>query len=313
MKAIVIGGAGFIGSHMVDQLVQEQIEVIVVDNQPLGKLDCDYDTVSFHQMDMHDHRLEHLFAIERPDYVFHFAAQVSVGKSMQAPTNDAYANIIGTINLLQYAVKYNVKRFIFASSAAVYGEPLYLPVDELHPVEPTSFYGLSKALAEEYIRFFAKLHHLEYDIFRFANVFGPRQRSDGEAGVVSIFLNQIIQGLPITIYGNGSQTRDFIYVKDVVKACMKAVGKKGSATMNLGMNRQLSVNDLIKILNEVTGVSIITKYQPLKKGDIMHSRLDNRLVSKELNWQPVYTITEGLIETFLELRQKHIASVDSVR
>lgn len=298
MKALVAGGAGFIGSHIVDQLLLERFEVVVIDNRSSGTHTWPNDKVTFYEMDIFDQELDHVFAVEQPDVVFHQAAQISVARSMAAPEEDAHTNIIGTIYLLKCAVKHHVKQFIFASSAAVYGTPKYLPVDETHPINPSSFYGLSKSLAETYICLFGITYGLNYSIFRYANVYGPRQSSQGEAGVVSIFLDQLISGMPLSIYGDGAQTRDFIYVKDVAAACVQSINKTDNRIINLGTNSQLSLNDLIQQIAEITGVSVVTSTKPAKEGDIAHSCLNNQLAMKTLNWQPRYTMKEGLTETY---------------
>lgn len=308
MKALVVGGAGFIGSHIVDQLLLAEFEVVVVDNRSSGTHAWQNDKIAFYEMDIFDQELDRVFAVENPDIVFHQAAQISVARSMAAPEEDAHLNIMGTIYLLKCAVKYHVKQFIFASSAAVYGAPEYLPVDESHPINPSSFYGLSKSLAETYIRLFGMTYGLKYCIFRYANVYGPRQNSQGEAGVISIFFDRLISGLPLTIYGDGTQTRDFIYVKDVAVACVQSIGRTGAATINLSMNRGLSLNDLINQLIEITGEPVFTTNKPVKSGDIAYSCLDNQLARHTLDWQPHYTITEGLIETHRYLLDKQFTA-----
>lgn len=304
MKALVVGGAGFIGSHIVDELLLRQIEVIVIDNRSSGNHEWENDEVTFYEMDIFDQELDRVFAVERPDIVFHQAAQISVARSMAAPEEDAHINIMGTIYLLKCAVKHHVKQFIFASSAAVYGVPEYLPVDESHPINPSSFYGLSKSLAETYIRLFGMTYGLKYCIFRYANVYGPRQNSQGEAGVISIFFDRLISSMPLTIYGDGTQTRDFIYVKDVATACIQSIGRTHAATVNLGTNNQLSLNDLIDQLMKTTGVSVFTTYKTVKDGDIAYSCLDNQLAQNTLDWLPNYTIIEGLTETYQYLLDK---------
>lgn len=304
MKALVVGGAGFIGSHIVDQLLIENIEVVIIDNRSSGNHEWQSGKVTFYKLDIFDQELDRIFAVERPDVVFHQAAQISVARSMVIPEEDAHTNIIGTIYLLKCAVKYEVKQFIFASSAAVYGSPEYLPVDESHPIQPLSFYGLSKSLAEAYIRFFAEIYNLKYCIFRYANVYGPRQNSQGEAGVIPIFFDRIIAKMPLTIYGDGTQTRDFIYVKDVAAACVQGITNKQSATINLGMNSQLSLNELVNQLMEITGISVVTTYQAVREGDIAHSCLDSQLAQSLLDWQPSYTSRDGLTETYQHLLNK---------
>src|SRR5699024_405398 len=241
MKALVVGGAGFIGSHIVDALLQKGLEVVVIDNLSSSNHEHIANGAVFYEMDIFDPELEKVFAQERPDFVFHQAAQVSVARSMQVPEEDARMNILGTIHVVQCAMKYQVKRFIFASSAAVYGTPVTLPVVEKSHVQPTSFYGMSKAFAEEYIRLFSSLGSMEYSIFRYANVYGPRQNINGEAGVVVIFLNKLLAGEALNIYGDGLQTRDFIYVKDIARACIKTIYTNDSHIINLSTNKKVSI------------------------------------------------------------------------
>ncbi len=305
MKAFVIGGAGFIGSHIVDQLLSQKVDVVVIDNLSNGRKHWLPPVVTFYELDMFDQELEDVFEIEKPDFVFHQAAQISVAKSMTAPAEDARMNILGTINVLQCAVKFQVKRFIFASSAAVYGMPEYLPISEEHRIEPASFYGMSKAFAEEYIRLFSTLRQLKYSIFRYGNVYGPRQNTHGEAGVIAIFFDRLFSGESLTIYGDGTQTRDFIHVKDVAAACVKSMTLNESSIMNLGTNKSVSINDLIRHIMEVTGMTVVTNRMPRKKGDIIHSYLDNKQALLQLDWQPVYTIIDGLYDMYQNLKKDY--------
>lgn len=298
MKAFVIGGAGFIGSHIVDELLHNQVDVVIIDNLSSGSRNWIHGNVTFYEMDMFDNDLDHVFAVERPDYVFHQAAQISVSQSMLAPSEDARMNILGTINVLQCAVKYGVKRFIFSSSAAVYGFPEQLPISESHNINPISFYGMSKAFAEQYIRMFSAQSNLKYSIFRYANVYGPRQNSLGEAGVIAIFLDHLITGKPLTIYGEGTQSRDFIHVKDIAAACIKSIGQKESFIMNLGTGNNISINELVAHIRNLTTTDVKTNKQPSRQGDISHSYLDNTAAREHLGWEPVYSIAEGLTDTY---------------
>lgn len=311
MKALVTGGAGFIGSHIVDALLEKGLDVIVIDNLSNSNSEYIAKGVVFYEMDMFDQNLEKVFAKEQPDFVFHQAAQISVAKSMSAPEEDARMNILGTIHVAQCALKNHVKRFIFASSAAVYGMPETLPIMETNPLHPTSFYGMSKAFAEEYIRLFSSLGSMKYSIFRYANVYGPRQNINGEAGVVVIFLNKLLAGEALNIYGDGLQTRDFIYVKDIAHACTKSILTDESHIINLSTNKKISIRTLADLLSEITGILNPINHLPAKEGDILHSALDNQLAHKKLDWVPEKTIEQGLLETFEYIRyqsqvRKHI-------
>lgn len=308
MKALIIGGAGFIGSHIAEELLHDGLDVVVIDNLSSGKTKWIPSAATFYKMDMFDNDLEEVFAMERPDYVFHQAAQISVAKSMTAPAEDARMNILGTINVLQCAIAYNVKRFIFASSAAVYGAPEILPLVEDQDLHPTSFYGMSKAFAEEYIRLFSSLRQLDYSIFRYANVYGPRQDTEGEAGVIAVFLDKLFAGDPLTIYGDGSQTRDFVHVKDVARACAMSIKLEESTVINLSACESTSINALVDTMMKVTGIHSMVQKLPAKNGDILHSYLDNSVARAKLGWTPKISLEQGLLETF-----NHIAANRKVR
>lgn len=211
---LVTGGAGFIGSHIVDELINNSYNVIVADNLSTGRMENINNSAIFYNIDIKDKtRLETLFINNKIKYIIHLAAQASVGYSMKYPICDANENIISSLNLIELAKKYNIKKLIVSSTAAVYGEPQYLPIDENHNANPSSYYGLSKLTMEKYI----ELSNIDYIIFRFSNVYGPRQIPEGEAGVVSIFMDYFINNNEINIFGDGNQTRDFIYVKDIAK------------------------------------------------------------------------------------------------
>ncbi|HLQ96197.1 MAG TPA: NAD-dependent epimerase/dehydratase family protein [Pseudogracilibacillus sp.] len=313
MKALVTGGAGFIGSHIVDALLQEGLEVVVIDNLSNSNREHISSAVKLYEIDMFDQELENVFAQERPDFVFHQAAQISVARSMSAPEEDARMNILGTIHVVQCAMKYQVKRFIFASSAAVYGKPEFLPISENQVLQPTSFYGMSKAFAEEYIRLFSSLGDMKYSIFRYANVYGPRQNINGEAGVIVIFLNKLLAGKPLNIYGDGLQTRDFIYVKDIARACIKALLARESNIINLSTNKRISIRSLADTLSNITGEIRPIQHLPAKEGDILHSSLDNQLAREKLGWSPNKRLEQGLLETYNYIysrkrTQQHIIS-----
>ncbi|MFD1360704.1 NAD-dependent epimerase/dehydratase family protein [Lentibacillus salinarum] len=301
MKVLVTGGAGFIGSHVVDRLLDENVEVAVVDMS--GDNRWENSNVTYYEMNILDSGLRNIIEHEKPDIIYHLAAQISVTRSIADPIADANVNIVGTLRILQCAVKYKVKKIIFASSASVYGKPDYLPIEETHPIQPTSFYGISKSAAETYIRLYRELYGLNYSIFRFSNVYGPRQASDGEAGVISICLNKISENLPFTIYGDGTQTRDFIYVKDVAEACVMASSLSGSHTINVSSGKKVSLNMLIELLAENAGISTIVNYRNKKPGDIAHSCLQNDLARKLLQWKPKYRLEEGLAETYAHINE----------
>lgn len=292
MKVLVTGGAGFIGSHVVEELVNHQYEVVLIDNLVTGSLDNLFTNVEIYQLDINDPEVEYVFDKERPDYVIHLAAQVSVMASMKDPFLDFQTNAVGTVKLIALAKKYNVKNFVFASSAAVYGEPVYLPIDENHSLQALSFYSLSKYSAEKYIG----LHGLNSCILRFSNVYGPRQNADGEAGVISIFIKKVVMGEEVEVFG-GCQTRDFVYVKDVARACRLVIEKGQKGVFNISSGIETSVEDLLTPIFAETGVTKTPAYKPIRIGEIERSVLDNSKASQAFDWRPHYSLPEGLRET----------------
>ncbi|PWW31926.1 UDP-glucose 4-epimerase [Cytobacillus oceanisediminis] len=296
-KVLVTGGAGFIGSHIVDELLKKNYEVAVIDNLSTGKRAHLPDDISFHQIDIIDiDHVENVFSKEQPDILIHLAAQISVTDSIKAPYNDGNINILATINLLECSKKYRVNKIVFASSAAVYGYSESLPILESAALNPLSFYGLSKMCAEEYIRLYSELYSLSYTILRFSNVYGERQNSQGEAGVISIFINQALNKEPATIFGDGKQTRDFIYVKDVVAANVAAIENSLSGTFNISSNSRTAVNEVLSTIEMVTNTEMRRVKQPARKGEILNSQLSNKKALLLLNWKPKYTLVKGLKE-----------------
>ncbi len=256
-------------------------------------------------MNINDDKVEQIFTAEQPQLIYHLAAQINVGISQQEPDLDAKSNIMGTLNLLTCAVKHNVRKIVFASSAAVYGNPVYLPVDEKHPVLPLSFYGLSKYTAECYIRMFAATFRLRYSILRFSNVYGPRQQTTGEGGVIAQFISRFSKGEPPVIYGDGEQTRDFIYVDDLVAACRKAMYMGDSQTLNISTGRAVSINQVYECLKNIYGWSSPPLYNPWREGDILHSILNNSKARSQLLWYPRSSLKEGLEKTCLFRKTKN--------
>jgi UDP-glucose 4-epimerase len=297
MKILVTGGAGFIGSHVVELLIQCGHETVIVDNFYSGKKDVP-PQVHLIEMDINSPLMEGVFAREKPDVVIHLAAQVDVGISLQNPVYDAEQNILGTIRLLNYCQKYNVKKVVFSSSCAVYGETADCSITESFPIKPLSFYGLSKYTSERYIQLFNNLNQVPFTILRYANVYGPRQTSIGEGGVISTFFGKILNGEAPIIYGNGEQTRDFVYVKDIAKANVLAINKGTNGIFNIGCNTKTSVNELLKMITSLASVHITPITKPARDGDIQHSRLDNTKAATILGWQPSHELFIGLGDTF---------------
>ena len=316
MKILVTGGAGFIGSNVSDALVKDGHEVTVLDNLSTGKEENINPEVKFYNVDLLDiESLELVFREFKPDVVNHHAAQIDVRKSVEDPAFDAETNIIGSINLFELSINYGVRRIIFSSTGgALYGEPEKLPATEDTPIEPLSPYGVAKYCAENYLNYFKRLYELrdrhaslrsahddkeersvgiERVILRYANVYGPRQDPLGEAGVVAIFAGKILKGEKPVIFGDGNQTRDYIYVEDVVKANVLALeGKEG--IYNIGTGRETSVNELIEIFSKVLGREIKPEYAPPRIGEVHRISLDADMAKKELGFVPKYSLPEGI-------------------
>ena len=304
MKILVTGGAGFIGSHIVDRLVQEGYGVVVADNLATGKRRNINRAANFYRADIRSRWLERVFRRERPAIVCHHAAQMDVRRSVQDPMFDAETNILGTLNVLRYAIKYGVRKFIFASSGgAVYGEPEKLPVSESHPTRPMSPYGISKAVGDEYLRYFYDADGREYGSLRYANVFGPRQDPYGEAGVVAIFTQKMLQGEQPIINGNGRQTRDFVYVDDVVEANIAALGKEAHGIYNVGTGQETTINELFSLLAGFINPSVREVHGPAKKGEQLKIALDSSRIHRELDWEPKVSLKDGLARTVDYYRQ----------
>jgi len=297
MEVLVTGGAGFIGSNIVDGLIEAGHQVIVVDNLSTGKKENLNEQAEFYNLDLRDQELKEVFKENEISHVIHHAAQIDVQHSIQDPLSDAQNNILGTINLLESCRAYNVKKIIYASSAAVYGEPDYLPVDEDHPIKAMSPYGISKHTPEHYIKIYNDLYNLKYTIFRYANVYGPRQDPKGEGGVVSIFVDKMLAEERPVIFGDGQQTRDFVHVYDIVKANLLALDNGDNILVNISTQSRDSVNDLVDHLNQILPYDIKAIYQEARKGDILHSTLANGKAKEQLGWTPDYDFKTGLEQT----------------
>lgn len=296
MKVLVTGGAGFIGRHTVELLVAQGDQVVVVDRAAAVRNLGRDKSVTVYQLDIVSEELEHVFALERPDSVIHLAAQISVQRSLQKPLDDAETNIMGTIRLLQLCARYEVRKIIYASSAAVYGNPREVPVKETHATEPLSCYGVSKLVAEMYIQSFAGRYNLDYSILRYANVYGIREIRNGEDGVLTAFVERMIAGLPLEVYGDGSQTRDFIYLKDVAAANAAALRTGSRQVMNISSGTGISLLEAVDVLRELSGRNVSPQHRPPQSGDIEHSVLDNGKARDVLWWQPAYSFYAGLRE-----------------
>jgi UDP-glucose 4-epimerase len=300
MKVLVTGGAGFIASHVVDALVKEGHDVVVVDDLSMGKREQVHPAARFYRVDIRDRQaLEEVFRIERPDAVNHHAAQGDLRRSMTEPSFDASVNIVGSLNLLEFALTYQAKKFVnISSGGAVYGEPQRLPVDERHPICPMSAYGVSKYAVEQYLRLFDG-SGLDYTILRYANVYGPRQNPKGEAGVVAIFSRQMLAGERPTIFGDGTKTRDYVYVGDVVAANLSAmVEKRGSGrSYNIGLGCEVSDRQIFELVRNAVGATVEPILASKRPGEIDRICLDASLAKAELGWEPTVSLDEGMART----------------
>lgn len=293
MNIMVTGGAGFIGSHLSERLIQDGHRVVIVDNLSHGSLDNIPPKSIFYELDIRNEELKTVFEIEKPEVVIHHAAQVDVGFSQLNCLEDADVNIHGSLNLFNCAAGY-CRKVIYASSAAVYGEPLSLPITEGHQTTPLSFYGLSKLTAENYLTLCAETYGFSFTILRYANVYGLRQPAQGENGVIAAFIECIIKGESPQITGNGEQTRDFVYVGDVIEANVKALERGAYKTINIGSGVPCSINQLFNILARETNFSRPAIYSQERKGDIKNSCFGIKNAYEHLGWMPRYSLHEGL-------------------
>jgi len=301
-KALVTGGAGFIGSHVVDGLIARGIRVSVVDNLSAGRRENLNPKATLHQVDIGSPQLAEVFRSERPEAVFHLAAQASVAFSVRDPFHDATTNVLGSINLLRQCQEFGVGAIVYSSTGgALYGEPSQTPCPENHPVRPLSPYAASKHAVESYVHCFSALAGFKATILRYANVYGPRQNPEGEAGVVAIFSQRMLEGREMSIFGDGTQERDFVYVGDVVNANMLALDQPGGV-FNIGTGTGASVNEVFRNLAALTGYQKQPDYQPKRPGEVYRIYLDSSLARKELGWSPKVSLEEGLRRTVESLR-----------
>jgi UDP-glucose 4-epimerase len=298
MKALVTGGAGFIGSHVSDRLIDSGVEVVVLDNLASGKRESIHPKARLCEVDICDDGIRMLLERERFDCIVHHAAQMNVRRSVDDPIFDARVNILGSLNLLQAAVATQVKKFVFASTGgAIYGEQLTFPADETHQTCPMSPYGIAKLAVEKYLAFYEAVYGLPYTVLRYANVYGPRQDPHGEAGVVAIFSQRLLADEPVMINGDGQQTRDFIYVEDVVRANVLAVTTDLRGIYNVGTGIETSVNSLYTYVAKHAHSTHMPKHGPPKAGEQQRSVLDCRKLQAATNWRPTVLLDEGLRRT----------------
>ena len=298
MKILVTGGAGFIGSHIADAYINAGHDVVIIDNFSTGRKKNLNEKAKFIEVDIRDKAVKQVFVEHQFDIVNHQAAQMDVRLSVKDPIYDAENNVIGFLNVVQNAADHQVNKVIYASSGGVvYGEQDYFPADEKHPQRPYCPYGVTKLIGEKYLFYYAMAYGLKYTAFRYANVYGPRQNPHGEAGVIAIFLEKLFKGEQAVINGDGKQTRDYVYVADVVKANVAALDKGDNDVFNIGTGVETDVNEIYNMLNTVTGANMPEKHGPAKSGEQQRSVLDIKKAGDILGWHPDYDFARGVRET----------------
>jgi UDP-glucose 4-epimerase len=299
LKVAVTGGAGFIGSHAVDAFVAAGHTVIVVDDLSSGRIEQIHPAALLVEMDINDPALADLFLTERPDVVSHYAANPSVSRSVSEPVFDATQNILGTLRVLEAVRKAGVGKFVYISSGgAMYGNPEYLPMGEDHASNPVSPYALSKHTGERYVRLYGLEHGLRWSSLRYGNVYGPRQDPFGEAGVVAIFCQNLLDGVTPEIHWDGEQTRDFVYVEDCARANLMVLEAGDGCAYNVGTGVGTSINNLFRVLTAIAGLDVEPRQGPRRPGDARHSYLDCTKIEQHLGWQAETGLREGLEKTW---------------
>jgi len=293
MKILITGGAGFIGSHIADALVDKH-EVIIVDNLSTGKLDNINKKAKFYLFDIRDLNLSKIFEIEKPQAVIHNAAQINVRSSVENPLNDADINIIGSLNIFENCRKFKISKVILASSGGtVYGEQKYYPADENHNTEPICPYGIAKLTLEKYLYYYGT-YGIKYVSLRYSNVYGPRQDGSNEVGVIAIFAKRFLNNQEVEINGDGNQTRDYVFVGDVVDANIKALTGNVTGEFNISTGIETSVNELFELFKSISNKNIKAIYKPAKTGEQLRSCLSFNKARDVFGWQPKIKLINGL-------------------
>lgn len=305
MKIIVTGGAGFIGSHLSEACLAAGHEVTIIDDLSSGRNENVPSAARFEQLDIRSPEAAALVIETAPDVLIHHAAQMNVRVSVDKPAYDADINVLGFINLLEAARQVGTRRVIFASSGGtVYGEPEQLPCGEDQPLLPVCPYGVSKLAGEQYLYYYSRCYGIGYTALRYANVYGPRQDPHGEAGVVAIFCRKLIAGDDPVIYGDGEQTRDYVYVGDVVRANMAAIEKNYDGGVNIGTGKETSVNYLAERIIVSLGSDNTPSHEAARLGEVQRSALDVTLAGEVLGWEPLTSLDEGLVATIEFFRSR---------
>lgn len=306
MKILVTGGAGFIASHVVDRFIAEGHEVVVVDNLATGFRENVNPKARFYELDIRDPKIEQVFRDEKPDVVDHHAAQMDVRRSVREPLYDAEVNVLGTLRLIELSREVGVKRWIYISTGgAVYGEPKSMPVREDHPIEPLSPYGATKHTPEHYLFIYRALHGLQSVVLRYANIYGPRQSPHGEAGVIAIFSERMLMGQPCTLFGDGSKTRDYVFIEDVVRANVAALERGDGGVFNIGTGRPTSDFEIFDLVRSALGKPELEPiYGEKRPGEIDHIYLANDRAREGLGWSPQVSLEEGVRRSTAFYREK---------
>ena len=305
MNILITGGAGFIGSHLADALIKLNHNVTIIDNLSSGTKFNVPSEAEFIEADIRTSSIAKIFKNHKFDLVFHEAAQTLVPESIKNPYKDADENIMGLINVLESCRQTDVKKIIFSSSAAVYGNNSNLPLSENESLSPTSFYGLTKTTSEKYLNLYYEYFGIHYTILRYSNVYGPRQGANGEGGVIYIFAKALAENKPINIFGDGNQTRDFISVHDIVEANIAAITNGNEKILNISTETETTLNELAnKMINLSKKDKNLIHYKKPRNGDIYRSCLSNKNAVSELNWKPKISLDKGLIETITYFKNK---------
>lgn len=309
MKVLITGGAGFIGSHVADLYIEHGHQVVIVDDLSTGKMENVNRRAKFYHLDIQDKRLNEIFEKEKPDIVNHHAAQISVPHSVENPKKDAEINILGLLNLINVSSNHNIRKIIYISSGgAIYGETDEIPTSENHKIQPESPYGISKMVGEHYLHFASNHYGLDFTVLRYANVFGPRQSVIHEAGVVAIFVNNLITETVSKIFCYPGQpegnTRDYVYVRDVAHANLLALDKGSRESFNIATSLETSTSTLYHTISKIMDKCISPDYAQARKGDLHRSCLNISKIKEHLGWQPRYSLEKGLAETVSYIQKK---------
>jgi UDP-glucose 4-epimerase len=295
MRILVTGGAGFIASHVSDRLLSLGQQVSIVDDLSTGKRENLPEAAKFYELDLRDPALDSVFQTEKPDVVIHHAAHANVTESVRDPRHDAAVNIGGSLNLFECCIRHRTGRVVYASTGgALYGEACYIPADEAHPIDPVSPYGVSKHAVEQYLYSFKENRGLDYVVLRYPNVYGPRQDPHGEAGVVAIFSLQLLTGKRPVIFGNGSKTRDYCYVSDIVDANILALNSPSGAIYNLGRGIETTDLEVFQTVQETVGSNVEPLFAEMRPGEVQHIALDASKAEEELGWKWKVDLIEGI-------------------